>query len=70
MFMPNCDVHTKFRANLSALSKTEMRNAIYRQRGELMTTFPLTRGELALKKGFLLHIKTTNWTRGNNCKRN
>ena len=45
----NYDVHTKFCANLSVVSKTEMQNAIYRQRGERMTTFLLTRGNLALK---------------------
>jgi hypothetical protein len=48
----NDDSHTKICTNLSALSKTEKRNAIYRHRGEIMTTFPLTRGKLALREGF------------------
>jgi len=45
----NYDVHNKFCVNISSLSKTEMRNAIYRERGDRRNTTPLTTGKLALR---------------------
>lgn len=53
----NYDLHTKFYVNISALSKTETRNAIYRERGFRRTAIPLTTGKLALRGRFLFHIK-------------